>query len=214
MGTAKKKTLCARGIGLSPLALVCGDFVDSSQIESGHDTRSGDCKEKNFMCPRNRAQSPRPRFRNVMTKELHKIHHFPFSPSTSNFPLWKTTLIPVSIFCNRAPFPLFFTLNNLQTSHCFFTIPVQPKSFPDLLTNFKHFPLLFPQFFTLHLILSTISQISKLLFPIPHPRIFRLVMQVFLQFPQIHSPYYYYYSFLISYSYSILPFLKKEKPSL
>ena len=45
MGTAKKKTLCARGIGLSPLALVCGDFVDSSQIESGHNTRqieSGD----------------------------------------------------------------------------------------------------------------------------------------------------------------------------
>ena len=36
----RSNTFCAREIGLSPLALVCGGFTVSGQIESGNNSRN------------------------------------------------------------------------------------------------------------------------------------------------------------------------------
>lgn len=152
----------------------------------------------------------------ITGRNLHKIHHCnPLRPTSDFliFPCGKQTLPSFPFLATRSSL-FFFTLNSPQISHPLFTTLDKPGFSLNLLTSFKHFPPVFPQFFTYHFSLSTIPQISKLLFRNPLCWIFPFVMQVFLQIPQIHSPYYYYYSFLIFYSYSILSFLKQEKPSL
>lgn len=165
VGTAKKKTLCACGIRFSPLALV--DAGLHSTQSDGIRTWSNPLYKITFL---NSTEPPHP--------APGEKHSFP---------------LPSPRF-TRA-FPLFFTLNSSQTSHHLFTPRCELCFSLNLLTSFKHFPLTFPQFFTYDLLLSTIPQNSKLLFLSPSYWIFPLVVQVFLQIPQIHSPYYYYYFF-------------------
>ncbi len=66
VGTVENKTFYARA-GLNPDTIREVGTVENKtfcardRIESGDDTRSGDGRKQNFLCPRNWARSPRPR---------------------------------------------------------------------------------------------------------------------------------------------------------